>query len=196
MAESGNPLRIVVFGGIGSGKSTFAALLAEQGATLIEADRIGHEILRSDGSAFPAVSGRWPATLVDGEIDRAALAAIVFNDPQQLAELEAITHPLIGDEIRRRAEDAAAYPVIVELPLTTPIVEETWTWVLVDAPRDVRLQRAIERGVAASDAAARMAAQPDDDEWHARADWIIPNTGSLDELAEAAVDLWGNLLRG
>ncbi len=195
MAVSGNPLRVVVFGGIGSGKSTFAALLAKHGATVIEADQIGHEVLRSNGAAFSAVGDRWPQAVVAGEIDRGALAAIVFSDGEQLAELEAITHPLIAAEIRKRADAAGSTPVVVELPLTKDIIEGSWTFVLVEAPREVRLQRTVDRGASADDVAARMAAQPGDDEWHIRADWIIPNTGSLDDLAVAAAELWENLVR-
>lgn len=196
MAVSGNPLRVVVFGGIGSGKSTFASFLAQKGAIVIEADVIGHAVLRSDGGGFDSVSERWPQTLVKGEIDRAALAAIVFTDPDQLAELEAITHPLISDEIRRRAEAAGSTPVVVELPLTKALLDdEPWTWVLVEAPPEVRKQRAVARGASSDDVAARMAAQPGDEMWHARADWIVPNVGSLAALAEAATELWKNLQR-
>ncbi|MCP3975133.1 MAG: dephospho-CoA kinase [bacterium] len=196
MAVSGNPLRVVVFGGIGSGKSTFTSFLAQEGAIVIEADTIGHDVLRPDGAGFDAVRSRWPQALTGGEIDRRALAAIVFTDPVQLAELEAITHPLISAEIRRRARAAGSTPVVVELPLTKALLnDDSWTWVLVEAPRQARMQRAVDRGASATDVAARMAAQPADEQWHARADWIVPNVGSLAELGEAAAELWRNLRR-
>lgn len=190
MAVSGNPVRVVVFGGIGSGKSTFAEMLGRLGATVIEADRIGHAILRPGGPAADAVARRWPAVVVDGVIDRGALAAVVFADREQLAELEDLTHPLIAAEVRRLAAAAGSDPVVVELPLVRDILGEGWIWVLVAAPREVRVERAVARGVAAEDVAARMDSQPGDEEWHAVADWVVTNVGSLAELAAAAAELW------
>lgn len=190
MAVAGNPTRIVVFGGIGSGKSTFAAVLRELGATIIEADQIGHEILRSDGPAFAEVSRRWPTVVVDGEVDRKALAGIVFSDPEQLADLEEISHPLIAAEIQRRAQAAGDEVVVAELPLVRNIVGADWTWVLVEAPRQARIDRAVDRGAALEDVVARMDAQPEGPEWHGRADWVVPNTGSVEDLTAAAHEFW------
>ena len=126
------PNLIVVAGGLGSGKSTVAAMLAAKGATTIEADRIGHEVLEPGGPAFVAVAERWPVVVVDGAIDRQRLAAIVFSDLEQLQELESITHPAIGAEIARRAHAAAGSPVVVELPVPA-IVAPDWTWIVVVA---------------------------------------------------------------
>lgn len=197
MAQSGNPVRIVVYGGIGSGKSTAAALLADKGAVVIEADRIGHEILIPGGAAFSAVSGRWPDVVVDGadgaEIDRKALGAIVFAEAAALEELESLTHPAIVAEIHRRVDAAGALPVVLEMPLVRPLVGDGWTWVLIDAPAELRLERAVARGATEEDIAARMAAQPGDLEWHAKADWIVPNTGTLGDLANAIDELWAEL---
>ena len=187
-------MRLVVFGGIGSGKSTFARLLAGLGAFFIDADRIGHEVLRPEGPAFDQVSARWPSVVVDGEIDRRALGAIVFGDPAELAILEEISHPLIAAEIARRAAAAGDQPVVVELPLTKQIIGPGWTWVLIDAPPELRLQRVLERGAEKPDVVARMGAQPKDAAWHERADWVIPNIGSLEELAVAAEELWKELM--
>lgn len=196
MAESGNPLRIVVFGGIGSGKSTFADMLGGFGATVIHADTIGHDILMPGGAAFDAVSDRWPTVVHEGHIDRAALAAIVFSDAAELAALEAITHPLIAREIGERTAAAGNSPVVVELPLVGAIVAGDWIWVLVDTPAEVRMERAIARGSTERDIASRMDAQPSDEELHGRADWVVPNSGSLDELAAAAAELWAGLVTG
>lgn len=194
MADTGNQPRVVVFGGIGSGKSTFTDLLGELGALVIEADAIGHEILARDGAAFPEVAVRWPEVVVDGQIDRAALGTIVFSDPAELSALEAITHPLIRTEVARRAESAPARVVVVELPLIGEVVGPGWTWVLIDAPADLRRERAVERGASPKDVRARMAAQPDEQEFHNKADWIIPNAGSIDDLEKAAQELWEKLL--
>ena len=193
MADTGNQPHVVVFGGIGSGKTTFTDLLGELGALVIEADVIGHEILAPEGAAFPDVAARWPEVVSGGVIDRAALGSIVFADRAELSALEAITHPLIRAEVARRAETSAAEVVVVELPLIGEVVGPGWTWVLIDAPADVRFERAVARGAGADDVRARMASQPTDDEFHAKADWIIPNTGSLEALAAAAEELWGTL---
>jgi len=194
MADTGNQPRVVVFGGIGSGKSTFTDLLGELGAVVIEADVIGHEILARDGAAFPEVAARWPKVVVDGAIDRAALGDIVFSDPAELSALEAITHPLIRAEVARRAESAAGQLVVVELPLIGEVVGPGWIWVLIDAPAEVRLERAVDRGASAEAVRARMAAQPSEDEFHNKADWIIPNTGTLEDLEKAAQELWEKLV--
>jgi dephospho-CoA kinase len=194
MAETGNQPRVVVFGGIGSGKSTFTNLLGDLGAVVIEADRIGHEILASAGAAFAEVAAIWPQVVIEGEIDRSALGAIVFADPEALLALEAITHPLIRAEVARRAEAAAGDMIVVELPLIGEVVGPGWTWLLIDAPRDVRLARAVARGADADDIRARMASQPSDEEFHDKADWIVPNTGSLEDLTQAAAELWEKLV--
>jgi len=193
MADVRNQPRVVVFGGIGSGKSTFTDLLARRGAVVIEADRIGHEILRPEGAAFSEVSSRWPGAVVGGQIDRARLGEIVFADPAALEALEAITHPLIGDEIRRRAESAGSAPVVLELPLVVDLVGQSWIWVLIDTPEEIRIARAVARGAAEDDVVARIRSQPTDVEYHERADWIVPNTGSARALEAAADELWDTL---
>lgn len=193
MAVTGNPPRVVVYGGIGSGKSTFTAALAALGAVVIDADSIGHEVIRSDGPAFAAVAARWPGVLASGEVDRSALGAEVFAEPAELAELEAITHPHIAAEIMRRTEAAGDRPVVVEVPLLAPFLGDGWIWVLVDAPEELRLERTVDRGLDAADARARMASQPNDQEWHAVADWIVVNTGSVSDLEKAAAELWEHL---
>ena len=108
--STAQPVRIVVVGGIGAGKSTVLARFEELGAMIVETDRIGHDVLEPWGSAFSAVAERWPEVVVDAQIDRSALAAIVFNDADALAELEAISHPAIAREIARRSEDAGDRP--------------------------------------------------------------------------------------
>ena len=193
MAATGNPLRIVVCGGLGSGKSTLVAALGARGALIVEADAVGHEVIAPTGPAFAAVAARWPGAVVNGTIDRAALAAAVFTDPSELADLEAITHPHIGAEIQQLVESAGQQPVVIEVPVLASFVDEAWTWVLVDAPEELRLERAVARGMTEEDARSRMARQPTAAEWHRRADWIIANTGSVADLEEAAAELWEQL---
>jgi dephospho-CoA kinase len=197
MRPKGNrngPLRIIVSGGIGSGKSTVSMMLRRRGAVVIEADRIGHEILQPGGAAFEQVAERWPAVVVDGRIDRSRLAAVVFTDGEQLALLEAITHPHIRAEIEARIAENRARDVVVEVPHKGEFVEGNWIRLVVDAPPGIRLQRTVERGMDHDDVANRMAAQPSPREWNEIADVVIDNRGSLADL-EAEVDrVWRGLI--
>ncbi len=193
MAEMGNPLRVVVFGGIGSGKSTVANLLAERGAKIIEADKLGHLVLASAGEAFAAVAERWPQVIDSGEVSRTRLAAIVFADPAALAELEAMTHPHIRSRIRSIVAESTEEPIALEMPIPRDFVGEGWVRVLVDAPAAMRVDRAVLRGVDRADAEVRAAAQPDEHAYHEAADWVIANTGTLEDLAAAVGELWEQL---
>jgi dephospho-CoA kinase len=187
------PLRVIVSGGIGSGKTTVTRLLGERGVVVIEADRIGHEILEPGGAAFDVVAGRWPEVVVSGRIERSRLAAIVFSDQEQLAELEAITHPLIGAEIARRVNEAEDRDVVVELPVADDRADSGWIRVVVDAPGAIRETRAVARGMARADVARRLAAQPGRNSWLSRADYVIDNRGSLTDLETQVDELWADL---
>jgi len=185
------PQRIVLSGPIGAGKTTVRGMLAAMGCVVIDGDSVGHSVLLPDGPAFDAVAARWSDAVVDGAIDRRALAAVVFADPAELDDLVAITHPAIAAEIARRVEEAGDRDVVVELPLIEGIVEETTRWhrLVVLAEDDVRLRRLLARGMDEEDARRRMAAQPDLPEWERSAASIIRNDGDFGDLA-AAVDVW------
>jgi dephospho-CoA kinase len=187
------PLRVMVTGGIGSGKSTVLQVLEELGAVIIEADRIGRELLEPGGAAHARVAARWPQAVVDGRIERGRLAAIVFSDPEQLAELEAISHPLIAAEIRARVAAAGDRDVVVEVPLASDLAGPGWIKIVVDAPREARLRRAVRRGMGSADVAGRMNAQPDRATWLAGADVVIDNRGSIEELESRVRGLWAEL---
>jgi dephospho-CoA kinase len=181
-------IRIVLSGGIGAGKSAAAAALEARGIPVVHADTIGHAVLEPKGEAFHAVSAWWPEVLVDGHIDRSRLARIVFEDPQALRQLESMTHPAIAARILNLvAAEENAEVLVVELPLLLSLLGEGWTRVVVDAPVELRRQRLAERGMAAADVEARMAAQPTPQEWTDAAEFVINNTGTLEDL-EREVD--------
>lgn len=194
------PLRMMLLGGIGSGKSTVGRMLGELGALVIDADLVGHEVLEPGGAAFDSVVRRWPSVLADGAggrvIDRKALARIVFDDVDELRVLEAMTHPAIATEIRRRVDEAPFRHVVVEVPLTKRLLGPGWIRVLVDAPDEVRTKRVIARGSAPRDVARRMAAQPTRSEWRSAADFVVENDGTVEDLRRRVEELWRRLLEG
>ena len=196
MRPDGNsvaPLRVIVGGGIGSGKSTVLQLLAGMGAVVIEADRIGHEVLEPGGPAYDKVAERWPSVVVEGRIVRSLLAAIVFSDAEQLALLESLIHPAIRDEIAGRVAAAGDQDVALELPLKSDLAGPGWTRIVIDAPAPQRIRRAVARGMPEEDAASRLAVQPDREQWLFGADLVIDNSGSLEDLEAAVAQAWERL---
>jgi dephospho-CoA kinase len=187
--------RAYLGGGIGSGKSTAAAVFAALGAAVLSADRAAHAVLEPEGEAAGAVAERWPRVLAEGRIDRSALAAVVFADPAARAELEAITHPAIARVLATQVAEAAGEVALVEMPLPIALLGPGWRWVVVDAPDEVRLERLIARGMEAEDAVRRMAAQPSRTDWLARADLVVDNGagfGRLDAECRRAWDIIGS----
>jgi len=187
-------------GGIGSGKSTVAALLAQRGAVIVDADQAARDVVEPGQPAFDALVERFGPGIVgpDGRLDRPALAAIAFADEEARAALNAITHPATGAEVTRRiAEAPAGAVVVIDVPLLVESkMQRLYTMVLVvEAPTAVRLDRLEGRGLAREDAAARMKVQATDAERRAVADVVIDNGGELDAL-EAAIDVvWDEILR-
>lgn len=193
MGVLGNPVRLVVYGGIGSGKSSVTALLSDLGFFIIEADKLGHLVLEPGGGAHAAVAERWPEVVADGVIDRSKLAAIVFTDAASLRELEAMSHPHIRSAIGEVVADLPGQNLALEMPILRDFVGEGWVRLLVDAPLQMRIDRAVARGIERQDAEARAASQPDDAQYHEAADWVIANTGSLADLESAVHELWREL---
>lgn len=178
---NGQVSRWVLSGGIGCGKSTVRRLLEDYGFLGIDADSVGHEVLEAAGPAYEEVSQRWPEVVVDGNIDRGALGRIVFDNSEQLNELEAITHPHIFGTILTHLKDWDG-SVVVEIPLLEHGLGEGWKRLIVDCDDGVRLTRLVERGMAPNEAVSRMDAQPRRDEWLAVADLVIPNRDELEDL--------------
>ncbi|HEV3473006.1 MAG TPA: dephospho-CoA kinase [Actinomycetota bacterium] len=194
-------LLVGVTGGIGSGKSTFAALLAERGAHVIDADQIGREALLPGKPAWHSVVDQFGDEILAAssmDVDRAALARIVFADPKKLAALNAIVHPVIVGEIADRLERFRAAEDIVVLDaaliLELGLAAELDVLVGLIAERPTREQRLVRRGLSLTDARARMGAQTDPRELIAKADIVVTNDGSLDDLAAKADEVWRDLL--
>lgn len=188
-------LLIGLTGGMGSGKSTVSAALAERGATVIDADAIVHELQRSGTEVFAAIVERFGPEVVgdDGELARAVIAERVFADPDELTALNAIVHPAVGLEIERRIAAAGSDDVVI---LDVPLLVESGRddmagTIVVDVPVDLAVERLVDhRGVLESDARARMARQVSREDRLARADLVIDNSGDLDQLAPQIDRAW------
>jgi dephospho-CoA kinase len=183
-------------GGIGAGKSTVSALLAQRGAVIIDADAITHELQRPGTPVFDAIVERFGDGVVaaTGELDRQALADIVFNDADELAALNAIVHPAVGAEMvaRLAAEAETDHVVILDVPLLVESGRSDMAGtIVVDVAPEVALERLVDqRGVSEADAKARMARQATREERLAKADRVVDNSGTRAAL-EAEIDgLW------
>ena len=196
---AGEVLRIGMTGGIGSGKSTVARLLAAQGACVVDADALAREVLAPGSPGLDAVVSTFGAGVLgaDGALDRAGLASLVFSDVQRRQALEAITHPAIA---ARTAELIAAAPSDAVLVHDVPLLVEKGMGaayhlvLVVDAAREVRLSRLIDRGLAIDDARGRMAAQATTQDRRAAADVWLDNGGDLEPLEHAVRSLWHDRL--
>ena len=191
------PVRIAVGGGIGSGKSEVMRMLAERGFTTLDADRVGHRVLAPGHPAAASAAERWPEALTEGRIDRSLLGCIVFGDPLQLAELEALTHPAILAEVERWAAEAGERPAAVEvsvLSVMKRLAGKGWMTAAVDAAAGTRRERLRLRGMTEADIEARMAVQPDPGEWTAAAGLVVDNNAGRGRLASEVDRLAGLLL--
>ena len=194
------PQRVVgLTGGTGVGKSTVASLMAAKGAVVVDCDQLGRDVVAPGGSALPEIFERFGPSVQtdDGQLDRAALAGIVFNDDTALADLNAITHPAI-DQLIGDAMAAAPAGAIVVLDMAVLVETELGAdhynvVVVVEAETERRLDRLAERGMDREDAKARIASQATDEERRAVADHLLSNNGSLAELSEAVDRLWDEL---
>jgi dephospho-CoA kinase len=188
-------------GGIGSGKSTVAGMLAELGAVVIDADKVGHEVYLPGTEGFRRVVDAFGREIVasDGTIDRRRLGERVFAEPKELARLNALVHPLIGDEIRRRLQAAVAQnegrPIVVEAAI---MLEAGWRffdriWVVVASPEVAIARVTASRGLERKEIERRIAAQMPNAERRRVADLVIENDGTLAELRAQVEAAWRGL---
>lgn len=197
--------RIGLTGGIGSGKSTVAAMLVDCGAVLVDTDAIARELTAAGGAAMPALIERFGAAIADssGALDRAAMRELAFRDAEVKARLEAVLHPLIGLEAQARAKAAGDAVVVFDVPLLAESLrrrppprpgwrERVERILVVDCPEATQIDRVAQRpGWDAKAAASVVQAQASRAERRAVADAVIHNDGLTIEVLRGAVQsLW------
>lgn len=188
-------------GGIGTGKSTVSEMLARYGAVVCDADRIAREVVEAGTQGFDEVVDAFGEDVVgpDGSLDRQALARIVFNEPEKRKTLESIIHPRVGLEIARTIDEErdTDHVVVLDVPLLLEAPEGsarlTDLVVVVAASESEQLERLAAKGMDRDDAEARIAAQMPMAEKIERADRVIHNDGSLEELERQVAELWEEL---
>ncbi|MEZ5380983.1 MAG: dephospho-CoA kinase [Microthrixaceae bacterium] len=192
-------LLVGLTGGIGSGKSTVSALLAERGAVIVDADAIVHQLQAPGTPVLEAMVERFGQAILndDGTLNRAAVADQVFGDEQALADLNAIVHPAVRAELAMQvlAQADTHNVVVMDVPLLTESGMDGLSGVVVvDVDPEVAVERLVEhRGFSEADARARISSQSSREERRKLADWVIDNSGDLADLEVAADELWANL---
>lgn len=196
--------RLGLTGGIGAGKSTVSSILGQLGAVIIDADAISRELM-SAGSVLLAqvVEAFGPQILTEtGELNRPALARLIFADEDQRRVLNSMVHPAVRARSQELAEAAMAEPgfsgiIVEDIPLLTETGQASRFdgVILVEADRQLRLDRLMQgRGMSLAETQARMAAQASDEQRRAIASWVIDNSGSLEETRRQVEDLWRELI--
>ncbi|MGZ4737744.1 MAG: dephospho-CoA kinase [Ilumatobacteraceae bacterium] len=183
-------------GGIGSGKSTVSSMLAARGAEIIDADDITREVQQPGSAVVEAIAKRFGERVLDAErgLIRAKLADIVFTDPAALRDLNAIVHPAVGAEIDRRVARLAPTDKVVVLDI--PLLTENPRYdlqgkIVVDVPLELQVERLVRyRGFTSDDARSRIARQASREDRLNGADYVIDNSGSVEDLARQIGGLW------
>ena len=192
-------VRVGLTGGIASGKSTVSAILAALGAVVIDADAIAREVVAQGTPGLEAVGAEFGPGLLTpgGDLDRPAMGALVFADPDARKRLEAIIHPLVH---RRSAELEAAADADAVVVHDIPLLAEVGragsfdAVIVVDAPTEVQVARMVgDRGWTREDAESRIAAQASREDRRAIATHVIDNTGSLEDLRRRVEDVYAEL---
>jgi len=186
-------------GGIASGKSTVASMLVERGALLVDADQVAREVVMPGEPALEAIASAFGQAVIqeDGTLNRAALGEIVFKDKEKLRKLESITHPAIRErmqaQIRRYAAEQPDKLVLADIPLLYETKQEAQYEgvMVVYVPKEVQCIRLMERNhMTREQALQRISNQMDIEEKRKHADWVIDNSGSLEETKLQLDQFW------
>jgi dephospho-CoA kinase len=186
-------------GGIGSGKSTVCEILSDRGAMIIDADAIVHELQRPGTDVFREIVDAFGDVVVgpDGELDRAKVGSIVFNEPEQRKKLESITWPRVGERVAELMQQAGDDAIVV---IDVPLMAESRgagrqydTIVVVDAAPETQLRHLEKKGVPRADTEARMGAQASREERLSLAEHVVTNDGTLEDLEKQIDALWQKL---
>ncbi|MFK0082647.1 dephospho-CoA kinase [Glutamicibacter sp. NPDC090743] len=192
-------MHVGLTGGVASGKSAVAAKLAALGAVVIDADALARKVVEPGTPGLAAIKDTFgeAVLLADGSLNRPALGAIVFADEAARAKLNAIVHPLVREQAAKLRQGAPAGSLVVEdIPLLveTGQLDSFDAVVVVAAPHAERIRRMVQdRGWTREDAEARMAAQATDDQRAAVADYLLDNSGTLEELEAQVSALYRQL---
>ena len=187
-------------GGIGSGKSTVSGLLQARGAVIIDADAIVREVQQPGSPVLAELAQKFGSDVLaeDGSLDRQAVANIVFTDPDALKSLNAIVHPAVGREMNQRmiAQRASNNVVVLDIPLLTENPREGLQGrIVVDIPVELQVQRLTSfRGFDEADARARISRQATRQERLDKADFVVNNSGGLEDLIPQIDLLWAWLV--
>ena len=187
-------------GGIGSGKSTVSGLLQARGAVIIDADAIVREVQQPGSPVLAELAQKFGSDVLaqDGSLDRQAVANIVFTDPDALKSLNAIVHPAVGREMNQRmiAQRASNNVVVLDIPLLTENPREGLQGrIVVDIPVELQVQRLTSfRGFDEADARARISRQATRQERLDKADFVVDNSGGLEDLIPQIDLLWAWLV--
>jgi len=193
-------LLVGLTGGIGAGKSTVSGMLARRGAVILDADAFAREAVRSGTEGFRRVVERFGKGVVgpNGELDRPKLAAIVFNDPPALSDLEAIVHPevrrMIADGLTTNLDGDAVVVLVNPLLIEMGTHRDCDVVVVVSVSPETQVTRSVARGMTEDDVRARLAAQLPLEDRARQADVLIDNEGSFEELESQVDQLWSRLL--
>ena len=198
-ARGDGTVRVGLTGGIASGKSTVSAMLRELGAVVIDADQLARDVVARGTPGLTAVVEEFGPELLtaDGDLDRAAMGALVFTDEAARRRLEAIVHPLVFEQIVALEADAPAGAVVVhDIPLLAESgrADTFDAVVVVETPEEVQVERMIrDRGWTEEDARSRIAAQASPEDRRAVATYLVENTGSREELRRRVEKIYGEL---
>lgn len=193
------PLIVGLTGGIGAGKSTVARALADHGAQVIDMDGLGHLVLEPGGRAYDALIETFGTDILadDATISRPALGGKVFGDPDALARLNAISHPAINAELADLLRASTSEIVVLDMAILVESrlgrLDPPWGYtvvITVEAPVELRVRRAVERGMDEADARRRVERQASEDERRSVADWVITNDTDEAALSVQVDDCW------